>query len=146
MDISIVITPSEILESVGMHSAYVGDRFVGDETAYGRISTTQSEEAMLTEALLDGRNVLIKTLEPFISSMVLEGSVWGIECSFPSRASSHALACIGDDANSYLRSFVLSKWYMVTNKQEAQAEALVAQGFLESIRTAIYTRTKPTRK
>jgi hypothetical protein len=145
MDKIYSINEATVMNSVGMNTAYAGDRYVGDDGAYDRISTTEGEEALLKEYFGLGFNAIVQTLEPFVTTIDSDKGVYNISCKFPDRASSIAVSEIQGYLHPFMVSFIKSKWYMVSNKAEAETEAIVANGMLESIKALAYRRVKPTR-
>ena len=136
---------SEIIENVGMNSAYVGDRFVGDEGAYARISTTSGDAEMMKAHWMDCRSAVTSVLKPFITSIIWNETDCSISCEFPDRVPQESVDSIEQLLSSFVVSYMLSKWYVITNKEGAEAEALVAKGYLEGIREAAYSRERPSR-
>lgn len=145
MDRTYNISKSTVLTSVGRNTAYAGDRYVGDDGAYDRISTTSGEEALLTEYFNMGISAIVHVLEPFVSSVTSDSDGYNIFCKFPERASTIAVDEIRDNLHPFLVSFIKSKWYMVSNKPDAESEAIVAKGILDTIKELAYKRVKPTR-
>lgn len=145
MDRTYNITKSTVLTSVGRNTAYAGDRYVGDDGAYDRISTTSGEEALLTEYFNLGYSAIVQVLEPFVTNITESNGTYNIFCEFPERASGIALGEIQERLHPFMVSFIKSKWYAVSNKPDAESEAIVAKGILDTIKELVYKRVKPTR-
>lgn len=143
--LNINIPFSEVVESVGMNSAYVGDRYVGDEGAYVRISTTSGDIALLEEYFMECRGPVLSILQPYLSSVTWNTAGCIMTCEFPDRVPSDAIESVPTHLRSFLVSYLLSKWYVITNKAGAEAEALVAKGYLDGMLEAVSSRKRPTR-
>lgn len=68
-----------------------------------------------------------------------------LNLTMPSNFNEAATAGLGEAVHDYLKNVCIADWYLVTNKQDAEAYVQLAQKSLESIRKSVSKRSRPTR-
>lgn len=68
-----------------------------------------------------------------------------LNLTMPSNFNEAATAGLGEAVHDYLKNVAVAEWYLVTNKQDAEAYVQQAQKSLESIRKSVSKRSRPTR-
>lgn len=68
-----------------------------------------------------------------------------LSLTMPSNFNEAATAGLGEAVHDYLKNVAVSEWYLVTNKQDAEAYVHQAQKSLESIRKSVSKRSRPIR-
>ncbi|MDE5849847.1 MAG: hypothetical protein K2H38_06875 [Muribaculaceae bacterium] len=100
--------------------------------AFAEIKTELAE--YLTESGLETTNEAIDDEEDLVLNLTM-----------PSNFNEAATAGLGEAVHDYLKNVAVAEWYLVTNKQDAEAYVQQAQKSLESIRKSVSKRSRPTR-
>lgn len=68
-----------------------------------------------------------------------------LSLTMPSNFNEAATAGLGEAVHDYLKNVAVAEWYLVTNKQDAEAYVALSQKSLENIRKSVSKRSRPSR-
>ncbi len=143
--VSINISKSTVLAGVGKLTHYAGSKMDGDGEAFERVSTTDSDADMLGQfwdAACDG---VTEALKRFITS-VSTSTAYAATLDVSSSYDSSLTASMTTNIQNYLTLYIVSRWYKLANKSEAESYALEAAGQLNEALSKVFYKKKPTRR
>ena len=146
-NVTIEIDKSDVLEEVKRMTSYAGSKMGDDGKSFERISTTDHDAEMLGQFMTDACEGITEALKRFIISVVNSDDgnfVLGLELS--GSYDTNLTDSLTSNLKGYMKNCVVSKWYKLTNKNEAgeyEKEALVQ---LNEALSKLFYRKKPTRK
>lgn len=156
-NVTLTVEKDDVYNEVAKTTAYAGKKMVDDDKAYERIFTTKSDRSMLERFWDESCNVATDIFKPFISSVSSKVTITAedntkteVEAYSVQLLMSSAFdTTLTDSILSSLRSFfvasIVAKWFVITNKQEAEPYAKDAVAFMQDVKRKIYYRKKPTR-
>lgn len=80
-----------------------------------------------------------------INKTVEDGGKLTLRFELPSNFNNSACDSLGGMLHEYIVDRVLSEWFVITDKQDAQDYAVLAAAALERAKQALYKRERPTR-
>lgn len=151
--IQLTVSKSNVFNEVAKTTAYVGKKMPGEENVYERISTTDADREMLERFWNEAAATASAALRHDLANTGTLPVEHGVDLS---RDYSIALGlAVGfNDAlvdtmqatlYSYFVNSILSKWFMIANKEEAASYATAAAGMLDDVVRMTYQRRRPTR-
>lgn len=153
-NVTLTVNKAYVYDEVAKTTAYAGAKMmVEDTTAYERIFTTDEDRLLLERFWNETCNVATNRLKPFITSIDSQPVSHGIDLSRDYNAklelSSSYDEALTEAINTSLFNFfvamIVSKWFIVANKNEAESYATGAAGIMEDIMRKIYYKKKPQR-
>lgn len=152
-EVTFTVRKANVYEEVAKTSSYAGAKWVGDDSAYERIFTTDADRMMLERFWTEACNAVADLFKPFIIEMsdITESHCADITKDFTVRLelSGSYDTSLNNTVESSLFSFftnmLLAKWYEFTAKGETEKPAKAAAAMLEDVRGKIYFRKKPRR-
>lgn len=146
MEVILNIEKERVYEEVAKTTSYTGAKMTGDEEAYDRIFTTEEDGEMLDRFWKEACSAAVEQLKPFL---VKDESGREGDCVlYLSLSASYSEALTRGVRASMLSYFVLyivGKWYMFVNKDEAAGYLTDAAGMLADVMRKIYYRKRPER-
>lgn len=85
------------------------------------------------------------TTNNLINDKVERGEQLVLEFMLPSNFNNSSCDSLGAMLHEYIVDSTLSEWFVITNKNDAQDYATLAQNALEQAKQALYKRQRPTR-
>ncbi len=151
--VTFTVRKANVYEEVAKTSSYTGAKMVGDETAYGRIFTTDADQMMLERFWTEACNAVADLFKPFLVSIsdITESHCPDLERNFvavldmPGSYDTALNNSIESSLFSFYANLIVSKWYEFTAKQDAEKYGATAAAMLEDVRSKIYYRKKPRR-
>ena len=153
MEVTITINKLNVYDEVAKTSGYTGEMKQGDETAYERIFATDDDRLMLERFWLEACAMVTDQLKPFVtqvSTLQESQSVdlsanytvsLALSTSFESKLSNSIRTSLYD----FFVSYIVSKWFRITNREEAESYAVDSAAMLESAMRKVYFKRKPRR-
>lgn len=150
-DVKFEIVKLDVYNEVAKDASYTGAKMTDDENAYARIFTTDDDRLLLERYWNDACSTLTGALRPFIK-LVSENTPshcveleknYSVTLNVSSRFDDSLQGSIKSDMFSYFTNFIVSKWYMYTNKGETEAFASEAAAMLKSIKAKVYYKKRP---
>ena len=155
IEVKLKICKRDVYEEVAKTTAYTGAKKVEDEASYDRIFVTDADRLMLERFWREACNAVTDQLKEFIvtvseqstiSNMIDINNNYEAELSLSNLYDESLTGSIQNSLFSFFVETIISKWYTITNKEEAQVAAANAVGMLNDAVHKIYHRKKPTRK
>lgn len=152
--ISLSVNKANVYDEVAKTTSYAGQKLMdGDATAYERIFTTDEDRLLLERFWVETCNAVTEQLKPFITSIDAQPISHGIDLTrnynVTLELSSAFDVSLTETIETSLFSFfvasIVSKWYALANKGEAEAMIAEAVGIMNSVQKMIYHRKRPTR-
>lgn len=144
MEVTLTINKESVFDEVAMTAEYTGAK-MADETAYERISLTDENREILNRFWSESKTLICGHLKRmFISEEDTEDSyTLSLELSesFGSQLTTNLLSSL----HHFFVANIISKWYALTNKEEAAGYATAAASYIEEIMRKAYSKEKPSR-
>lgn len=142
-----------VYDEVAKTTSYTGAKMQEDEGAYDRIFTTDADRLMLERFWNEACDGATEQLKPFLNSAVTQNVSHGVDLTADydvTLALSNSYdrnldASVLTSLYSYFVSFIVSRWYKFTNKNEAESYFNDAVGMMDDVMRKLYYRKKPTR-
>jgi len=144
-DITITINKETVLNDVGRLTNYAGDRFVGDDGAFDRISTTGSEADMLGQFWQSACDGVTEAMKRFIKSLTTTTNYVAV-LEVSSSYDTNLTDSITTNIQNCITYHIVSQWYKLTNKSESESYAREAAAQLNEAMSKVFFKKKPTRK
>lgn len=154
MDIVLSIKKANVYDEVAKFTGYVGAKNIEDTgKAYDRVFTTDDDRLMLERfwkeavgAVTDEVKRFIVTVSNQANSQIVDISeVWTVTLDMPSNFDSNLVDSINDSLFSYAVNSIVSKWFAITNKEEADLYSGMATNCGNEAKSKLYYRKKPKR-
>lgn len=144
-DIQITITLNNVLTEVGRLTNYMG-RKKDSGSEYERISTTESDQAMLSKFWEEACDIVTENAKQFIKSQTLDQTSYVVTIT-PSASFDTTLdLSLKRNVNSFVVKYVVCKWYkLLTNNEESDSYARESDVQLTEAMSKLYYKKKPTR-
>ena len=153
IEVTLTVGKTMVYDEVAKTTSYTGAKMQGDDTAYDRIFTTDSDRSMLERFWTEACNAATEQLKQFIVEVSDNGE--GITADLSRNYVVRLELSSSYDANltesvqaslfSFFVSAIVSKWYKFTNKGEAEGYAADAVGMMNDVMGKIFHRKKPRR-
>lgn len=146
--IEIVLTADkqQIYEDVARTTGYAGAKMVGDNDAYERMFTTEADREMLERFWTEACNGVTELLKPFITRLSEENGKYDVQLELSTMFDAQLKESIEKSMRSYMVLGIVSKWFVLTDKQEAESYGAQAMAMLADMKRKLYYRRKPTRR
>lgn len=145
MTITITITKATVLDDVGRLTHYEGNKSDGNGEAFERISTKETDADMLEQFWKAACESVTEAVKRFITSLTTTTNyVATLEVS--SSYDTTLTASIQTNLQNCVTFNIVSQWYKLTNKSEAEDYALQAAAQLNEAMSKIFYKKKPSRK
>lgn len=149
--IEITVSKSKVLTEVAKTTAYVGKK-MGDD-AYSRISTTDEDNIMLERFWVEACEMANSGLRHYISYAEPQEMSHGADLTkdycillrMPIGYEDALTVTVNNLMFSFFVNSILSKWFMLSNKDESAAYSTAAEGTLSQVVQLTYQRKRPTR-
>lgn len=145
-DVNISILKATVLDEVGRLTNYAGSKMDGDEGAYERVSTTGSDKDMLGQFWQSGCDGVTEALKRFIKTPSTATDRYAVTLELSGSYDTSLTASLQANLQSYLTLYIVSRWYKLTNKGDAESYATEAAVQLDEAMSKVFYKKKPTRK
>lgn len=143
-NITLTADKAKVYEEVAKTTSYTGAK-MGEEGAYDRIFTTDEDGDMLDRFWDESRNAVEGNLRRFITSATEDGGIYTVSLSLPSSFNTALTDGMNKSLFSFLVAGIISRWYTIANKDEAEGYATAATAHMDDILSKAYFRQQPTR-
>jgi hypothetical protein len=153
-NVTLIVNKAYVYDEVAKTTSYAGAKMMAeDSTAYDRIFTTDEDRLLLERFWNETCNMVTNRLKPFIISIDSQPISHGIDLSRDYKVelglSSSYDDVLTEAINTSLFNFfvamIVSKWFIVANKAEAESYAVGSAGIMEDVMRKIYYKKKPQR-
>ena len=149
MRVTYTIDKEKVLKEVGRLTNYAGQRKVGDESTYLRMSTTDSDKEMLEQFWRAACSAATEQLMHYTSCISDDdigcSTEYEVEVDMPSLYDTNLNESITDSLQNFFINFMASKWFKITSPEDEAKYAAEALGFMQDIEKKIYFRKRPER-
>lgn len=144
MNVTLNIGRTSVLDSVAMATSYTGKKMTDDEGAYERMFTTDSDRELLADYWGEAADIATEQLMPF-SPVLASGDNYNVTLTVSASWDSNLQGSCQNGLKAYFVAYILSRWYRLTNKNEAEQYGAEADAKLEDVMRKLYYKKKPTR-
>jgi hypothetical protein len=153
IEVTLTVSKQRVYDEVAKTTSYTGSKMQGDDSAYDRIFTTDSDRSMLERFWTEACNAATEKLKKFLVSVSdnSEGSTidlsrdYVVELELSSSYDENLTESIQASLFSFFVSVIVGKWFKFTNKDEADKYIADAVGMMNDVMAKIYYRKKPKR-
>lgn len=147
MRVTFTINKDAALREVRRLTAYGGNRKIGDEGAYLRMSATESDEGMLEQFWKAACSAATEQLMHYAVCIANEDEegVYEVVAKMSSLYDTNLNSSIQGSLMNFIVNFIVSKWYKLTSPEDEAKYAADAIGYMADIERKIYFRKRPTR-
>ena len=142
---SFLLNQDEIYEEVAKTTLYTGAKMDDDEKAYDRIFTTDEDKIILNRFWEESKNTVCDFLKRILSSENEESNILTINLELSASFDTSLKSSMQSSLISFFVMNITSKWFNLTNKQEAAGCAAEAATYLEDVKRKALYKKKPTR-
>lgn len=139
------LNKNEIFEEVAKTTLYTGVKMDDDEKAYDRIFTTDEDKIILNRFWEESKNTVCDFLKRILSSENEEDDILTIKLELSAAFDTSLESSMRSSLISFFVMNITSKWFNLTNKQEAAGCAAEAATYLEDVKRKALYKKKPTR-
>ena len=149
---TLTVNKEAVMQEVDKATSYTGKKIdeatppaEGQETAYDRVRTTAATKEILTRFWDEAASMATVRMMRYISS-VTKDTAYTAQLSLTERWDEALLPDMNKSLFSYFVSFILSRWFKVANKAEAETYMADATAMLDNVMRGIYFRSAPVRE
>lgn len=144
MEVTLRINKESVFNEVAMTAEYTGAK-MADETAYERISLTDENREILNRFWNESKTLICGHLKrTFISEEDTE-DIYNLSLELSESFGSQLTKNLESSLHHFFVANIISKWYALTNKEEAAGYATAAASYIEDIMRKAYSKEKPSR-
>ena len=141
---NIRINFSDVFARVDMLTAYEGAKNTADPTAYNRVWATSGAAELLLPFFIECTSELFDNIKDFGTYSTANNNVT-FDLTLPTRLqnkylNNNVLTALFTDYYVY---YLLSKWYLIAQKDIAKTYSEIAQGKLQHIIQTLYFKQQP---
>ena len=151
MEININVNKISVYDEVAKTTSYIGAK-MGQEGAYQRIFTTDEDRTMLERFWVETAATATEMLKEYaVMVNQNESGAYDLENDYdvtlemPSNYDNTQTSGINNSMYNYFVASILTKWFKIVNKEEAEAYAIDATAMLNDVKSKLYNRTRPKR-
>ena len=154
MDVVLNIKKAYVYDEVAKLTGYVGAKTIEDTgKAYDRVFTTDVDRLMLERFWREAVGAITDEIKRFITNVSTQANaqtvdiseVWTANLEMPSNFDNNLIDSINDSLFSYAVNSIVSKWFAITNKEEADMYSGMAVNCGNEAKSKLYYRKKPKR-
>lgn len=154
MDVVLNIKKAYVYDEVAKLTGYVGAKTIEDTgKAYDRVFTTDDDRLMLERFWREAVGAITDEIKRFITNVSTQANaqtvdiseVWTANLEMPSNFDNNLIDSINDSLFSYAVNSIVSKWFAITNKEEADMYSGMAVNCGNEAKSKLYYRKKPNR-
>jgi hypothetical protein len=147
MQITLSVNLSDVLEDIAQSTHYSGEkaRVGGDASGFKRISSTKADKNLFSRYITEASSTVTEKIKPFLVSLSNTSTLYEAVLEESSSFDPLLVPSINTSLTTFFTSYVLSRWYNISNKADAstcEADAIAA---LNDVMRKLYYRRKPTR-
>lgn len=153
-NITLTVNKAYVYDEVAKTTAYAGAKMMAEDVAaYERIFTTDEDRLLLERFWVETCNVVTNYLKPFLVTLGAQPVGHGVDLTRNysaglelSESFNESLTeSINTSLFSFFVSLIVSKWFAVANKPEAESYAVGAAAIMDDVMKMIYYRKRPMR-
>lgn len=149
IEITLNVNKPEVYEEVAKSTAYTGGRMSGlpdaDTRVFDRVFTTDADQEMLERFWDEAASGATEQLKPFLHFDNSTSTEYEVVLEVSSSYDDTLTGSVQKSLFSYFVAMILSKWFRIANKQEAEIYGNDAIGAMDDVMKKIYYKKKPVR-
>lgn len=153
IDVNLTVSKQMVYDEVAKTTSYTGAKMQGDDAAYDRIFTTDDDQMMLERFWVEACNAATEQFKPFLVSVNTQEEGQRVDLShnyvvslkLSSSFDQSLTSSIETSLFSFFVSFIVSRWYKFTNKEEAESYGTDAMSMMGDVMKKVYYKKKPVR-
>lgn len=149
MEATFTITMNEVYEEVAQTTSYTGAKMDDDANAYERIFTTDEDKSQLKRFWDESCIAFCEAMKKYLAGDMPSGSKEDgghvFKLALSQSFDEAMLPSMRKELVSYFVMNITAKWYIFTNKKEADGYAAIAAKLLDGLRRKACYKKKPTR-
>lgn len=144
-NVCISVIKQDVLDEIGRTTAYIGQRKPENaDKAYGRISTTEADNAVIERYWQEASDLMIRKLDRFVVS-VSKDSNFVLKLGVSDRYDDTLTYSVATSAYSFFVNYIISKWCELTDAENVAVYAGNAARRLADVSAKIYFKKRPER-
>ncbi len=144
-ELTVFINKEEVYDEVSQTTSYTGAKMEGDDKAYDRIFTTESDRSQLERFWNESCVAVCEALKEFVLEEVNDSEGFRLHLGLSSAFDPALEPAVKKELFSFFVTNITAKWYVFTNKKEAAEFAAGGAGMLEGVKRKVYFRRRPRR-
>lgn len=145
-EITLKVEQAAVYKEVAKTTSYTGAKMLDDDTAYDRIFTTDEDQEMLERFWDESRAEIAQRFVGIISQEGMsDDGVYSLTLDLSNSFDTALQPSMELSLKSYFVQSLAAKWYVFTNKGEAEKFGARATALLEDVREKAYYKKKPSR-
>jgi hypothetical protein len=144
MEVTLRINKESVFDEVAMTAEYTGAK-MADETAYERISLTDENREILNQFWSESKTLICSHLKRMFISEEDTKDSYTLSLELSESFGSQLTKNLESSLHYFFVANIISKWYALTNKEEAAGYATAAASYIEDIMRKAYSKEKPSR-
>lgn len=145
IEVNINISKQSVFSDVGRLTHYTGGKKDGDANAFERISTTSTDESMLSQFWQEACEGVTEQLKPFVVAIDTTNG-YMVSLSLSSSYDTGLTDSVIENIRSCLTLYIVSRWYILSNREDSERYSLDAANQLSEAMRKIYYKKKPSRR
>lgn len=139
------VNKADVYNEVAKTTSYTGAKMENDATAYTRIFTTEEDKDILERFWNESKNSVAGDLKKLLNEEKEENGTYTLTLEVSSSFDDNLIASMQRSLFSFFVMSIVSKWYIFTNKKEAESYATSALWDMEDVMRKAYYKKRPTR-
>lgn len=144
MEVTLRINKESVFDEVAMTAEYTGAK-MADETAYERIYLTDENREILNRFWNESKTLICGHLKRMFISEEDTEDIYNLSLELSESFGSQLTKNLESSLHHFFVANIISKWYALTNKEEAAGYATAAASYIEDIMRKAYSKEKPSR-
>lgn len=144
MEVTLTINKESVFNEVAMTAEYTGAK-MADETAYERISLTDENREILNRFWSESKTLICGHLKRMFISEEDTEDIYNLSLELSESFGRQLTTNLQSSLHHFFVANIISKWYALTNKEEAAGYATAAASYIEDIMRKAYSKEKPSR-
>lgn len=136
--LTLSVSKDDVLDDVKRLSSYVGAKMAEGVDGYDRIYPVDEDAELLEVYWQESKGIVMSRMKKYVMSESEGNDVWRMDLRVSDRFNDQFDDSINRSLRLYFLYSILSRWFMVVNKGEAEAYVVMAQGSLEDLLKRVY--------
>lgn len=153
IDVNLTVSKQKVYDEVAKTTSYTGAKMQDDAAAYDRIFTTDDDQMMLERFWVEACNAATEQFKPFLVNVSTQeegqrvdlSHNYEVELELSSSFDQSLTSSIETSLFSFFVSFIVSRWYKFTNKDEAESYGADSVSMMGDVMKKVYYKKKPVR-
>lgn len=138
------INKKEVYDEVDKTAAYTGAK-KDDAKEYERIFVSEDDRLMLERFWQESKDTICNALKRFVVSEEETDETYSLKLNLSSAFDDALLESMQRSLFSFFVMNITSKWFAISNKSEAEENALSAAASIEDVKRKAFFKKKPKR-